>query len=150
MMVGLPASGKSTLADRYSRELGYTWLSSDKIRARISDNFNDRGSLNYHTFKSMNGLTIGLLSRGLSVIYDATNLNRKDRKKILKEIAKINEDHNIYVKAIYLNTPYNECVRRNNERDIKVPDEYMEMYRDKLQAPNLSEGFDAIEVLEGD
>lgn len=150
MMIGLPASGKSTLARRYSDEFDYLWLSSDIIREEISEMFDDRGSLNYHTFKIMNNLAIKLLLSGHDVVYDATNLNRKDRKKILKEVAKINKDHDIFVKAIFLDTSYNECIRRNNEREVKVPYEYMEMYRDKLQIPTLLEGFDSIEILKGD
>lgn len=149
MMVGLPASGKSTLSEKYSKELNYYWLSSDKIRSELRDTFNNK-ELNYRTFKKMNELTLIYLKSGNSVIYDATNLNHKDRRNILKAIIPIKDEYNIYLKAIFLDTPYEECVRRNNSREARVPNKFMEMYKNKLQVPDLSEGFDSIEIIKED
>ena len=156
-MVGLPGSGKTTFAKAFADEEGYAYLSSDEIRKDII-NANSKAkllkpeSVNYHTFKIMNSTAIKLLRCDLDVIYDATNLNRKDRKSILKEVKKLNEEgYVVSITAFVMGTPINVCIKRNNERgEDKVPYDVMKRYIEKLARPTLDEGFDMIIEMKGE
>ena len=157
IMVGIPGSGKTTFAKALADEEGYAYLSSDEIRKDII-NANSKAelvkpeSINYHTFKIMNSTAVKLLRCDLDVIYDATNLNRKDRKSIIKEVNKLREEgYEITITAFVLNTPSDVCIERNNAREEnKVPDDVMMRYIEKFTRPILDEGFDMIVEMKGE
>lgn len=157
IMVGLPGSGKTTFAKAFADEDGFAYLSSDEIRKDVITADSEAKllkpeSVNYHTFKIMNSTTIKLLRCDLDVIYDATNLNRKDRKSILKEVKKLKEEgYGISITAFVMSTPINVCIRRNNERgEDKVPNDVMKRYIMKFTRPTLDEGFDMIIEMKGE
>ena len=152
-MVGIPGSGKTTFAKELAKQDRYLHLSSDVIRKIIiSDNIYKPESINYHTFKTMNNATIKSLKWGTDVIYDATNLSRKDRKSIIKEVNKLREEgYAISITAFVMSTPINVCIKRNNERgEDKVPNDVMKRYIEKFTRPTLDEGFDMIVEMKGE
>ena len=61
------------------------------------------------------------LVRGLDVVFDATNTNKKYRMNIIS----IAESNNCKAMAVVFKTPLNVCIRRNSMRNIerKVPED---------------------------
>ena len=95
MFVGIPASGKSTESAKY-RALGYNILSSDEIRDSISGGLSlqsvpakEASALHSQVFQRINQLCRESLKQGISVVVDATNLNRKRRIAFLKQFISI-------------------------------------------------------------
>lgn len=143
MMVGIPASGKSTFAREIQKEYSLRdfrceVLSSDEIRDEL---FRDEQSQvdNSAVFEVMRIRTVNYLKNGISVIYDATNISSKRRKALLKQLPK-----SVFKRCIYVPSTPSRSLKNQDGRDRKVPNEVIErMYRN-LQVPSLYEGFDEI------
>lgn len=138
MMVGLPASGKSTLAKELSVKESAAILSSDEIREELLNDVSDQSN-NTKVFEVMNNRAKELLNKRDSVIYDATNINRKRRIHLIKNELKADENV-IY----YMNTPLGSCLYNDSQRERKVGYEVIDkMYR-SLQIPTKLEGWDEV------
>lgn len=107
LLVGIPGSGKTTYADRYIKEHPSTvHLSSDLIRNELWGSEAAQGD-NNEVFSLMQSRTVEALNNGQSVVYDATNVTRKDRSYIIAlcpKFAKI-ECHITWV-------PIETCIER--------------------------------------
>ena len=128
-MVGLPASGKSTFANKHKE---CVIVNTDDIRQELLGDWKnqDKGDLIFKVaFERINEA----LESGHDVIFDATNVQRKYRKKIFQ----FNAEHI----AVYMNVNAEECKRRNALREHKVPDEVIDRMSYKLQVPTKEEGF---------
>lgn len=148
MLVGPPASGKSTLTEEYERK-GYMILSSDRIRASLigtqdelpkdSDELN---KLNIKVFEQIRKEAILALRSGISVVIDATNLSRKKRMAFLKNLGKIK----CRKKCILFVTPREICLERNSKRTgiARVPDAAMKNMFCSFECPGYWEGWDEI------
>ena len=77
MLVGLPASGKSTVANEYMGK-GYLIFSSDAIRKELFGDENDQTDNNL-VFNTLHNRIRTAMKDGFSVVYDAT----KDRKSVV-------------------------------------------------------------------
>ena len=88
MLVGLPASGKSTVANEYMGK-GYLIFSSDAIRKELFGDENDQTDNNL-VFNTLHNRIRTAMKDGFSVVYDATNINAKRREGFLREMAKVN------------------------------------------------------------
>lgn len=141
LLIGLPASGKSTYATGKIHSRYDVILSSDKIREELYGDESRQGrpeevfSLLYKRMKE------AIENDAENIIIDATNINRKDRAKAI-EIAK---GGNHIVRAVVMDTPIAVCIRRNDARERKVPDFVFDRILRKYEEPTLSEGFDIIE-----
>ena len=80
------------------------------------------------------------LMDGNNVVIDATNVLREDRETALKHFA----DLDIHRRAIVIDSPIDECKRRNKLRDRKVPDFVIERFASQYVEPITDEGFDEI------
>lgn len=141
MMVGLPASGKSTYAKKLAKEYNANIHSSDEIREELSGDVNNQ-NINELVFKTLHNRIKEDLKNGKNCIYDATNINYKRRMAFLNELNKIPCEKICYLTA----TPYEECLKNNANRGRKVPEEVIErMYR-HFDVPWYYEGWDKIEV----
>lgn len=79
LLVGPSHAGKTFFATSIlATDWKYEHLSSDKLRVRMFGDVNFQGK-NDEVFSLMHSLTRTYLTAGVSVIYDATNLRRKDR-----------------------------------------------------------------------
>ena len=80
------------------------------------------------------------------IYFDATFCNIKSRKEIIRraKVAKMPID------ALFFDTPFEICVKRNKARseDRKVPYKTMQAMYDKLKMPDYSEGFAHIQIIE--
>lgn len=143
VMIGPAGSGKSTFKKQI---LWACSVTPDNIRKEM---FGDE-SCQLEPEKVFEKAYIAmenLLCDGWDVVFDATNTTEFARKKLLERVSGI--DHKNV--AIYMNTPLEECKRRNALRKRKVPDEvidrqYMQMIRDAASIPVQ---FDEIIVVEG-
>ena len=78
-----------------------------------------------------------------NTIYDATNITKKRRKSVI-ELFKNIPCNKV---CVFIATPYEECLRRNNSRDRKVPEFVIEKAYQSLQIPSKEEGWDEIIVV---
>ena len=148
MMVGLSGSGKSTVAGQLHKIIEKTGnkiavLSSDELRHELLGDASEQ-SKNGLIFDVMHKRTLENLNKGVSVIYDATNLNLKDRKGILEAIKNANID--CYKVAYIISTPLALCVVNNLNRDRVVPLEVIKKQQHKFQIPIYQEGFNFIGI----
>lgn len=165
--VGVPGSGKSTAGKKNQDAVV---LSSDAIRGELfgdeaiqydeelaQEMIRDRGiSLEGMTeeeiarkkqdlchirvFEILNERVHQALREGKDVIYDATNLRRSLRKHILDEF----RDEYDTAEAWFFDLPVREAIRRNDNRDRKVPRKVIRQMHRKMQRPSKDEGFDRI------
>lgn len=149
MMIGLPASGKDTYLDEVVKYNEYV-VSTDIIRQEIFKDVKDQ-SHNKEVFEIALNSCIGLLKKESveSVYFNATNINRKKRTAFIRNIKdKIKEE--IHFKAVFVNTPFKECLERNEDRCRVVPVEVIQHMYKAFQPPWYTEGFDEIEILHKD
>ena len=148
MLVGIPASGKSTLTKEYS-EKGYIILSSDEIRVQISKeqgwepyDQEKLGEINGMVFEYIRKTASALLKEGKNVVLDATNLGRKKRKNILSFLNRTS----CKKICVLLITPRDICIQRNKLRQgiARVPDYSMENMLRCFECPYYWEGWDEI------
>ncbi|HYE65263.1 MAG TPA: ATP-binding protein, partial [Pyrinomonadaceae bacterium] len=84
---GPPCSGKSTLAERLSRELKSAHLQMDEIRTRLIPDSDHREEHRRIAYKAMHLAAELLLEHDRDVIVDATYRQRRHREE-LEQIAK--------------------------------------------------------------
>ena len=141
MLVGLPASGKSTYAEKMKNG-GFRVHSSDKIREELTgnDNLQDK---NKDVFTILHRRIKNDLRNGISCIYDATNMSMKRRKAFLNELKKI-DCHKI---CILFAIPIEICKERNQKRDRNVPDDVFDHMLKNFWVPMYYEGWDQIAII---
>lgn len=119
MMKGLPASGKSTFARNLTKQNpNMMRVNNDEIRAMLGDTHFPRSKEKLVTKIRENSIR-DFLEKGYSVVVDNTNLCPSHEKNY-KELAK---EFNCDFKIEFFDIPLDECLRRNNERAKKVPDD---------------------------
>lgn len=142
LLVGIPGSGKTTYAEKYIEEHpNAIHLSSDLIRKELWGNEATQGD-NNEVFSLMQTRAIEALNNGQSVVYDATNITRKDRSYIIAlcpKFAKI-ECHIIWA-------PIETCIERDAARERTVGKEIIDRMLKRFQAPYYDEGIDEIRVI---
>jgi predicted kinase len=141
MLVGLPGSGKSSIAKQYLQlNPGVIHNSSDEIRGKLFGDESIQGDPS-KVFELMHKLTLSALDNGNDVIYDATNITRKDRMSILN---KLPPDVNKVCWVVW--APIEECIRRDYNRSRTVGEQVINRMVRRFQVPYFDEGFDSILV----
>lgn len=141
MMIGIPASGKTSLAEQIAKSEDAEIVSSDNIRKELYGDENIQGDSN-EVFKIVENRIIDGLKNNKNMIYDATNINYKRRMAFLQKIKKIK----IEKIAIMVATPYEDCLIRNSQRERKVPEEVIKRMYNNFYVPQYFEGFDDIQI----
>lgn len=139
ILVGLPASGKSTYAGKYA-QIGWRVISSDSIREELFGDASIQKKPDEVFAQMLERLEISM-NNNENIIIDATNLTVKNRAFFLQTIV----NYSYTVVAIVFNTPLEECKKRNDERDRKVPIEVIEHMARKIELPSKDEGFEIID-----
>ena len=83
------------------------------------------------------------LKAGKNVILDATNTSYKKRMSFLKSLNNI-ECEKI---AVFMATPYEDCLRLNKLRERVVPEYVIRRMYENFNIPQLFEGFSSIEII---
>lgn len=130
-LIGIPGSGKSTL----SKSLNANRINMDTIRLENPDlDKGDQWELSYNQF-------LDFLKEDKNIVIDNTNFMKQLRNRYMfyipQEWKKI---------AIVINTPLDECIRRNELRtgQARVPEKVIRDMYNKFQRPTFQEGFDEI------
>lgn len=129
MLVGMPASGKSTYAKQVVSKDPMNWVrvNNDDLRAMMN------GSVWSADYEKMitdarNYLIRDALKRGKNVIIDNLNLNRRHFDDVCKIAKSVNADIQVYEKAFYIEL--DEAMERNAKREgaARVPDDVMKKW----------------------
>jgi predicted kinase len=142
MMIGLPASGKSTIAKEIALKENAVIHSSDELRIELYGDVNENDK-NGELFQELYKRIKDDLKLNKNVILDSTNISYKRRMAVLNELKKIDCIKECYLIA----TPYEKCIEQNNLRDRKVPIGVIkEMYKNFF-IPQYYEGWNKIEIV---
>ena len=140
MLAGLPGSGKSTYCKSHPE---YIHISSDALRKEMGF---EAGKGNDVVFSEMMIRTKDALSKGQSVIWDATSLMRKHRMGTLTQLNK----YNISKHCICFTEPIDVCISRNNGRTgfDRVPEVVIYNMAKSFEVPNEYEGFNEVRFIQ--
>ena len=142
---GSPGSGKSTYAKKLcSSEVVTRHLSSDKIREELYGDESIQSDPR-KVFDIMRTRAKEYLNDGCDVVYDATNVTRKNRRGILADIKNIVEPDGVEAHIVW--APYQQCVARDTERRRTVGHEVIRKMLLKWESPFYDEGFNKIKVV---
>ena len=142
VLSGIPGSGKSEYAAycRYNFD-NLEVVSTDEVRKDLYGNEEEQGD-GWIVFSTAYDRILKALKQGKDVIFDATNVKRSGRRKIIKYFRKVFND--IYMECIYFNVPLDVCLERNSERGRVVPDEVVEKMHEEQTIPSMDEGWNNI------
>ena len=140
LLVGVPGSGKTTYAKDYI-ERNTIHLSSDTIRAELYGDESIQGDPT-EVFSLMQKRAVEALNEGYDVIYDATNITRKDRASIISVCPKFAK-----IEAHIIWAPIETCIERDAARDRTVGKEVIDRMLKRFQAPYYDEGIDEIKTV---
>ena len=142
LLVGVPGSGKSTYAKDYmEHNSNVVHLSSDGIRAELYGDESTQGNP-AEVFGLMQKRAIEALNNGQDVIYDATNVTRKDRAGIIGVCPRFAQ-----IEAHIIWAPIEVCIERDAARDRTVGKAVIDKMLKRFQAPFFDEGLDDIKII---
>lgn len=131
-MIGLPGSGKSTIANQIPNAVV---ICPDSIRKELygSEEIQGDGKRVFDLAYERIG---DELAKGNDVVFDATNTTPRTRKAVFRFPA----EHI----ALYVCTNLDKCMERNSARTRVVPVEVILKMNDRLIPPSKLEGFSTI------
>lgn len=124
IFMGIQASGKTTFYEQMLADKGYTHISLDIL----------------HTRKKEDLLLVDCLENGRSLVVDNTNPEVSVREKYITKA----KEHGYQVIGIFFQSRVKDCMRRNEQRGLKVPQKAIACTSRNLQLPSLEEGFDEL------
>ena len=154
MLIGIPGSGKSTWARQYVNAMKqkYPWrdfviMSSDEIRKELWGTDTDQRDP-ASVFRLLNDRTFHALASHKSVVYDATNCTKRDRKSILELLPETDgtDDYIEKIAVVFL-PDVEKCNKQDKMRDRQVGPDVIGRYAKKFAMPTKDEGFDAIYIV---
>ncbi len=134
IMCGLPGSGKTT----HCRRVYTHWVSTDEIRQELGKGF-DRSSEGRVWATAYRQLRKAM-AEGWTVAFDATNVDCRSRAGLIK----LAREYNATIRVEWLDTPLEECLKRNAARVDPVPEQVILGLAAKFQPPTTAEGIDEI------
>lgn len=138
-LVGIPGSGKSTYAKRpYFKD--YNVFSSDALRKQWYGSEDIQGNPK-EIFEELNRLVKKSLDDGQNCIFDATNINKEQRKGF---ISNLNIANNHVMECAFIDTSLEQCLDNNLKRSRIVPESVIIKMYNKLDVPTLDEGWDIV------
>lgn len=141
MLVGLVGSGKSVYAKKLSNSYNNSIIiESDAYRKKNYGDESAQGD-NNKLFEEIHNDILENLSVGSNVIFDATNLSRKNRLSLLNKLPK-----DVTKECIIVATQYEKCLEQNQNRERKVPKEVIDRMWKSFQIPTYTEGWDIIDI----
>lgn len=148
LLIGLPGSGKSSLAQKLlSVEPKLKLISSDQIRKQLFGDEAIQGAwfLIWQQVQREFGQAHGEISQKIvqAAIYDATNAQRRNRREAIAIARATGFTH---ITGLWVDTPVWLCLSRNRQRSRIVPEEVIfRMHRQLRDAPpTLNEGLDEL------
>ena len=143
VMIGISASGKSTIAKQIAERDNCIIVSSDAIRGEICEGGVSDQSKNEEVFRIFHRRIKENLLKGNNVIADATNITIKSRKAIFDAVRNID----CYKIGYLVVKNIKDCIKDNKNSDrVAVPDEVIYRQVRKFQIPFYEEGYNIIVI----
>lgn len=139
-MVGLPGSGKSTMAKKLAEEYGAEIISTDAIRKEVLGVEGDL-SEDSRIFKIAHDRCAKLLKSGQSVIFDACNLSIGARKGVLQCAKGMNGVRRM---AYVMAADVWKCIENDSPRERKCGSGVILSCAEDYTPPRMMEGFTEI------
>lgn len=134
IMVGIPGSGKSFIANAFSKTVTSVVVSRDSIRYSLLKEGDKYFSKEKQVFATYIKEIQKHLDKGEIVFADATHLNEVSRRKLISNLKLAKED---YVVPIVIETPLEICLERNARRTgrERIPESVIEDMFESLTDP---------------
>ena len=144
MLIGIQGSGKTTFATKLSQEKNCLVASTDYVRKHIKD------VKESEVFETVYKMVADEIKNNRDIIYDATNITPKVRKRFFDEVSKYEVTPKVI--AYYFDTDVMECfkrvkIRNTIEGELYLPEEVVFSYNEKIIKPELTEGFVKINIV---
>jgi predicted kinase len=129
ILVGIPGSGKSTIAKDLESK-GFKRFNSDLIRKELYGDEQEQGDFNDVFGTLYHRLEMCCLLEDCDIVIDNTNIRSRDRNQLI-EIIEPFEKHIIEVWLI--DTPLEVCLERNSKRERVVPEDIIIKFYNRLE-----------------
>lgn len=126
VLCGAPGSGKTTLSKQLAEQYKAVHISFDERK--------------YIQYAEMISPIVETLTEGKSVVADAVFAGINKRAMVLDAVKDIPCRKILF----YMDTPLEECLRRNASREKRLPDFVVEHLYNSIEPPTLEEGWDEI------
>ena len=144
ILVGSPGCGKSTFATKLlASNSEYKLLSSDAMRAEFGSGEDDQ-SVTGIVFSTLKRRLQAYLALGQTVIIDATNINKKDRKDYINAANASGHQVVGYVFECSKETLLERNKTRGEAGGRNVPEWVIDKMLTKYQRPDKAEGFNEL------
>ena len=134
ILVGPPASGKSTWGKKFAQENNVTYVSTDSIRSEIGAGEGDQ-SVSRAAFVIARSRVSAALGADKSAMIDATSVSRKARKDWIN----LGRGHGAFIIAVTFEVPREELLRRDAQRERHVGPEVIDRFIHKYERPTEQE-----------
>jgi predicted kinase len=129
ILKGLPASGKSTFARELVSKRGYVRVNKDDLRAMLHNGKHSKGN-ERQVIELRDEFIRRSLAVGRNVVVDDTNFNPVHQE----QIAKIAGEFGAQLTVEFVDTPLDECIRRDLLRPTSVGERVIrQMYNQYLK-----------------
>lgn len=134
ILIGAPASGKSTWGKKCAADNNMSYVSTDSIRAEIGSGEGDQ-SVSAAAWNIAAKRVTQSLSSGKSVVVDATNIDQKMRKGWIKT----GREHKAFIVGVTFEVAKEELYRRNDQRERKVGHDIIDGFVARFKKPGMNE-----------
>ena len=111
LTIGAPGSGKSTWGEKFAKENGFTYLSSDRNRARVGTGEDDQKA-SAAAFELLRKELGEALDRGENVVVDACFASKKSRR----DFVNIARGRSAHLRAVTFEVDRATILERNAKR----------------------------------
>lgn len=138
MLIGIQGSGKTTFAKSYAPTINARIVSTDNVRKA------NPGIDESLVWPFVYQQVANYVKNNVDVIFDATSITPKVRKRFIEEVTKLGVCPKI--SAYFFVTDKDVCVNRVIERnkidgELQLPPEVVYSYSERLVPPSFDEGF---------
>jgi predicted kinase len=130
LMAGLPGTGKDTYIERHFPTLHI--ISLDGIRERLGISATENQG---KVIEAAHSEARALLRKKTPFVWNATSITAEIRSMQIS----LFEEYGASVRCIYLETEWEENLRRNRERERTVPEKVIERMLERLEIPEAYE-----------
>ena len=144
MMVGIQGSGKTTFAKQLAKEIKAKIVSTDSVRVNMP------GIKEELVWPYVYKQVALLVKEGKDVIFDATSITPKVRKRFVDEVEKhgVKCEIGVYYFDIERDVCVQRVIQRNKDRtQINIPIDVVYSFSERLIVPTLEEGFAFIKIV---